>query len=243
MFEFFTQRFSLGNFIHPPLFKLSIYILLLLFVLSPNIYTQTLTAEKLYLDAIELIQKIVPANSKESDYKNAIEKLKQVINLDTEFIEAYFRIGKIYSSMTFGISNNSHHYNANSKLYYDKCIELIKSGFKLRNLDDLTERIIYREIAFSYNDVFMFNKDCNKEYFLYAIELYELSLSMPYKENDSIPSLIPDFYSDSELSKSIASCYIDLASIEKFEKNYSSAINYLYSAINNIKMLNIMILY
>ncbi|MBK7381579.1 MAG: tetratricopeptide repeat protein [Ignavibacteriales bacterium] len=63
MFDFFWQRFSLGNFIHPPLFKLSIYILSLLFVYSPNIYNQTLTADKIYKKVSDAVVVILAYDS------------------------------------------------------------------------------------------------------------------------------------------------------------------------------------
>lgn len=196
------------------------YRIFVVFTLIPIIFSYSQTAEEYYKKAIELNK-----NRNNKDLKEIINLLQKSVINDDNFIEAHFQLAETFMDWDLKKSKTKE-----AKKHYDKCITLLEKGTSLRNIDSLTERTIYRRVAFAYCSIYNLNTDDNEEFYEKAIQLYKNALELPYNSDEPQDLFFPDLDSDEEIKKAIAQCYEDLARIEKFNKHYISAIGHLYDA-------------
>lgn len=196
------------------------FIVLLVIILLPILYSYPQTAEEYYARAMEL-------NKKENDnnLNEIIHLLQKSIDIDDNFVEAHFKLAETYMDWEL-----KKYKTKEAKRQYDKCINLLETGIHLRKIDSLTKRTIYRNVAFAYDNTFNLNKDDKEEYYEKAIQYYKKALELPYYSNKPKDLYFPDLDSDEEINKALASCYKDIARIEKVNKNYISAMGHLYDA-------------
>lgn len=199
--------------------------LVFLFFLSfIDSYSQS--SESIYLKAIE-----AKNNQNSNELNTTINLLEKSITIDDNFIEAHFQLAESFMDWELKKSRLKE-----AKYHYDKAINLLELGIKLKGIDSLTERTIYRNVAFAYDNIYNLNINDSRDYYEKSIELYYKALEYPYNQRDlDNPSSI-DFDSDSEfeIKKAIAECYESLARIDKYEKHYIAAISHLYDAKKNI---------
>lgn len=196
------------------------YRILIQFTLIPILFSYSQTAEEFYVRAMEFKK-----NGNNKDLKKIINLLQKSVTVDDNFIEAHFQLAETFMDWELKKSKT-----IEAKKHYDKCINLLEKGIRLRSIDGLTERSIYRSVAFAYCNFYNLNVDDKEEYYEKAIQLYKKALEFPYYSTEPQDLFFPDFDSDKEIKKAIAQCYEDLARIEKFNKHYISAMGHLYDA-------------
>lgn len=168
--------------------------------------------------------------SKALDEQNANTKIslfQKALKLDNKFIEPNFRLAEYYDHKDIVSSKED---SEKAKKYYQRCIDLLTEGISLKGIDTkLRERTFYRELASTYL-IFAPSKeryDKNDiKFYIKSIEYYEKALEHPY-DSTSYYGLGPDFESDFEITSSIADQYRNIARIEKFNKDYYSAMDHL----------------